>query len=67
MEYRKFESIELELLKALRSKDQTALNHLYEEIIKIQEEAVNQMPEVVYARYLRLLAKAENYIKSKEK
>lgn len=60
MEPRDFETIEAELLKVLRSTDQSAIRHLFEEIKKIPEEAVQQMPEVVYARYLRLLTKARN-------
>ena len=61
MESRSFETIESELTKVLRSGDQSRLEHLFEEIKQIPEKIVNQMPEVVYARYLRLLAKAEKY------
>lgn len=63
MESRTFEAIELELIKVLRSSDQSTIKQLFEEIKKIPEESINQMPEVVYARYLRLLAKAQNYSK----
>ena len=63
MESREFETIESELVKVLRSSDQSTLKHLFEEIKKLPAEAINQMPEVVYARYLRLLAKAEKYDK----
>jgi len=45
----------------LRPSDQSTINHLFEEIKKSPEATINQMPEVVYARYLRLLAKAEKY------
>ncbi|NOT74215.1 MAG: hypothetical protein HOP08_04745 [Cyclobacteriaceae bacterium] len=51
----------MELLKLKRSNDHAAISRLYEEIKKIPKEVVQQMPEVVYARYLRLLAKAENH------
>jgi hypothetical protein len=61
MEYRDFETIESELVKMLKSKDQSKLKGLFEEIKSLPEEAVQYMPEVVYARYLRLLAKAQNY------
>jgi hypothetical protein len=61
MEFRDFEAIESELLRVLRSNDQTRLKHLLEEVKRLPEETINQMPEVVYARYLRLLAKAEKY------
>ncbi len=60
---RNFETIESELMRVLRSSDQSTLRQLFDELKQIPEEAVNQMPEVVYARYLRLLNKAENYNK----
>jgi len=63
MESREFDTIESELVKVLRSSDQSKLKHLFEEIKKLPAVAINQMPEVVYARYLRLLAKAEKYDK----
>ena len=62
MESRNFETIESESIRVLRSGDQSAIKNLFEEIKNIPEAAVNQMPEVVYARYLRLLAKAGKYM-----
>lgn len=61
MASRDFETIESELMKELNAHDSSILKQLFEEIKQLPDEAIDQMPEVVYARYLRLLSKAKQY------
>lgn len=57
---RRFEKIEEEIIVAMNANEKDAITSLYQELKDHNTDEINQMPEVVYERYLSLLDRAKN-------
>ena len=57
---RRFEKIEEEIIVAMYANEKDAITSLYQELKDHNTDEINQMPEVVYERYLSLLDRAKN-------
>ncbi len=62
MNSRRFEKIEEELTDSMKAGEKEVITRLYKELKDYTPDYINQMPEVVYERYLSLLDRAKKIL-----
>ena len=62
MTSRRFEKIEEELTHSMKANEKEVITRLYQELKDYTTNHINQMPEVVYERYLSLLDRAKKIL-----
>lgn len=62
MTSKRFEKIEEELVVSINANEIEVITSLYQELKDYHVDDINQMPEVVYARYLSLLDRVKKIL-----